>query len=124
MRQRLIAHTILCLSKIIPSTNGGKIKKSVSPFQKRNNRLNLTGNLLKPSDVRVHLVPKIKEKECQILTGSENFLNKVLSQILLYRDYHITNAKGQNVNDHREDNRGQLKNPKISGALYKFRIQY
>ena len=97
MKLRLIAHTILYSSKIIPSINGGKIKKSVSLFQKRNNRLNLTGNLLKPSDVQVHLVLEMKEKEDQILTKSENFLNKVPSRTLLYRDYHITNVKGKNI---------------------------
>ena len=97
MRLRLIARIILCSSKIILSTNGGKIKKNVLLFQKRNTRLNLTGNLLKPSDVRVHLVPKTKEKECQILTESENFLNKVLNRTLLYRDYHTTNVKGNNI---------------------------
>ena len=65
--------------------------------QKRKNKLNLTGNLLKPSDVQVHSVLEMKEKENRILTESENFSNKVLSQILLYRDYHITNVKGKNI---------------------------
>ena len=65
--------------------------------QKRKNKLNLTGNLLKPSDVQVHLVLVMKEKEDQILTKSENFLNKVPSRTLLYRDYHITNVKGKNI---------------------------
>ena len=67
MKLLWIAHTISSSSKIILSTNGGKIKKNVWLVLKTMNKSNLTENLSKRWDVQARLVPGMQENENLIL---------------------------------------------------------